>query len=615
MKHKLLWFSLSLVLVAAVLLSSCSSASTTANTTATTTTTTSAVVTTNSTSVTTSTVSSTTPTTATSVVTTSATGNWWDTLGTPQYGGTITVSQTGNLTQWDPYATGGTNVLLMYLQQMDSDNWTVSPSTFAFQFIFRPPEDLVGSLATSWSMPDVNDFVVVLRQNVYWQNISPVNGRQFTATDVVYDMDRMYGLGGGFTVPSPYASSDVISRAAMNSVTITAPWTIDFHWTTGNPENILETQLDQGTASQDFVAQEAVSLWGNLNDWHHAIGTGPFILTDFVDSSSASFVRNPTYWGTDERHPGNKLPYADNVHILIIPQLPTALAALRTGKIDLVENNGIQSANAMKTTNPEILQVAIPQAAEGMALCNAQPPYNNLQVREACQLAQNLPLIAQTYYNGTVSPIPQTLTLSTMGGGWGNPYPNWPADLQAQYAYNPTLAKQLLAQAGFPNGFTTTCVANNTSDLDLMQILNSNLAAIGITVNVTLMDNASWGTYCISNKKSTAMSFCDGRPFGNAYSPIRQLQLFRTGYGGDYSLVSDPTFDAYYPAAVAATDITQIKSIVAQANLYVAQQHFGVSSVSPNFYSFVQPWLKGYNGENGAASSGFYLARFWVAAH
>jgi peptide/nickel transport system substrate-binding protein len=614
-KHKLVWFSLSLVLVAAVLLSSCGSSSTTTNTTTTTTTTTSAVVTTTSNPVTTSNVSTTTPTTVTSVVTTSATGNWWDNLGTPSYGGTITVSQTGNLTQWDPYATGGTNVLLMYLQQMDSDNWTISPSSFAFQFIFRPPEDLVGSLATSWSMPDVNDFVVVLRQNVYWQNISPVNGRQFTAADVVYDMDRMYGLGGGFTVPSPYASSDVISRAAMNSVTITAPWTIDFHWTTGNPENILETQLDQGTASQDYVAQEAVSLWGNLNDWHHAIGTGPFILTDFVDSSSASFVRNPNYWGTDERHPGNKLPYADNVHILIITNVPTALAALRTGKIDLVENNGIQAANGMKQTNPEINQVAIPQAAEGMALCNAQAPFNNLQVREACQLAQNLPLIAQTYYNGTVSPIPQTLTLSTMGGGWGNPYPNWPADLQAQYAYNPTLAKQLLAQAGFPNGFTTVCVANNTSDLDLLQIIDNNLAAINITVNVQLMDNATWGTYCISNKKSTAMSFCDGRPFGNAYSPIRQLQLFRTGYGGDYSLVSDPTFDAYYPAAVAATDITQIKSIVAQANLYVAQQHFGVSIVSPNFYSFVQPWLKGYNGENGAASSGFYLSRFWVTPH
>jgi hypothetical protein len=148
-----------------------------------------------------------------------------------------------------------------------------------------------------------------------------------------------------------------------------------------------------------------------------------------------------------------------------------------------------------------------------------------------------------------------------------------------------------------------------------MHILLNNLAAINITVSVTVMDPNAWSTTCISNKKATALTFCDGRPFGNAYSPIRQLQLFRTGYGGDYSIVSDPVFDAFYPAAVAATDITAIKQIVANANLYVAQQHFGVSSVSPNFYSFVQPWLKGYNGQNGSASSGVYLSRFWVASH
>ncbi|MGP8078993.1 MAG: ABC transporter substrate-binding protein [Dehalococcoidales bacterium] len=612
MKHRIIWFGLAFVLVAALLLASCGTASTTTNVTTSTTTT---IISTTTSTTSAVVPTTTTPTAITSTVTTSATGNWWDSLGIPQYGGTITVSQTANMVQWDPYATGGTNVLLMYLQQMDSDNWTVSPSSFAFQFIFRPPEDLVGSLATSWTMPDVNDFVVTIRQNVYWQNISPVNGRQFTAADVVYDMDRMYGLGGGFTTPSPYASSDVISRAAMNSVTQTAPWTVDFHWNAGNPENILETQLDQGTASQDYVAQEAVTLWGNLNDWHHAIGTGPFILTDFVDSSSATFARNPNYWGYDERYPANKLPYASNVKILIIPTVSTALAALRTGKIDLVEGNSIQASTAMKSTNPEIVQVPIPQAAEGLSMCNTQSPYNSLQVREACQLAQNLPLIAQTYYNGTVAAIPQTLTLSTMGGGWGDPYPNWPADLQAQFAYNPTLAKSLLAQAGYPNGFSTTCLASGTSDLDLMQILLNNLAAIGITVSVTVLDPNTWSTTCISNKKATALTFCDGRPFGNAYSPIRQLQLFRTGYGGDYSLVSDPTFDAFYPAAIAATDITTIKQIVANANLYVAQQHFGVSSVSPNFYSFVQPWLKGYNGQNGSASSGFYLSRFWVASH
>ena len=605
MKRGIVWVTLTSLIVMSLILTSCSSTTTVSTLTVTgTSPITSATIQTFITPITTSTLLINT--------TTTSTGNWWDSLGTPQYGGTITALQTSDITQWDPYYAGGTNVLTMYLQQMDSDNWTINPSLFAFQFVFRPPEDLVGSLAKSWTMPDVNDFVVTLQQNVYWQKISPINGRQFTAADVVWNMDRMYGLGDGFSTPTPNDPLDVLSHGALNSVTQTGPYTVDFHWTKGNVENIMETQLDEGTAAQDYIAPEVVTLWGNLNDWHHAVGTGPFILTDFVDSSSVSFIRNPNYWGYDERYPQNKLPYADSVHILIIPTLSIAMSALRIGKIDIVENNSIQAANDMQTTNPEIVQVPIPQAAEGMTMCNAQPPFNNLQVREACQLAQNLPLIAQTYYKGTVATIPQTLTLSTMGDGWGDPYPNWPTDVQAQYAYNPTLAKSLLAQAGYPNGFTTNCVANNTSDLDLMGIFINNLAAINITVNVTRMDNTSWSTYCISNKKATAMTFCDGMPYGNTYSPIMQLQLFMTGYSGNYSLVSDPTFDAFYPAAIAATDITTIKQIVAQANLYVAEQHFAVSSVSPNLYSFVQPWLKGYNGQNGSPSSGFYLARFWI---
>jgi len=78
----------------------------------------------------------------------------------------------------------------------------------------------------------------------------------------------------------------------MNSVTI-LPRDYRFHGLQVTPKISLETQLDQALLLRINVAQEAVSLWGNLNDWHHAIGTGPFILTDFVDSSSASFVRNP----------------------------------------------------------------------------------------------------------------------------------------------------------------------------------------------------------------------------------------------------------------------------------------------------------------------------------
>ena len=618
MKKGIFWVTLSGLIVISLILASCSSSTTTTtNTTNTTsTTTTSAIVTsTVSTSPTTTLTSSSTTTSV--VASTTSTGNWWDSLGTPQYGGSETVSINTDATQWDPYSIGGTNVLGMYLEQMDMDNWTINPSNFAFEIIFRPPQDVVGCLATGWTMPDVNDFVVTLRQNIYWQNIAPVNGRQFTAADVVWNMDRIYGLGGGFTTPDPNDPSDVSSRAAMTSVMATGPFTVDFHWSSGNVENILETQLDQGTAVQDYVAPEAVQQWGNLNDWHHAMGTGPFILTDFVDSSSATFVNNPNYWGVDERYPQNRLPYVSKVTILIIPNQSTALAALRSGKIDIVPGNNITAANGLKATNPDIVQVPVLQAAEGMSMDNAVAPFNNLQVREALQLAMNLPLICSTYYDGSVAPIPQTLTLSTMGGGWGDPYPDWPASVQAQYAYNPTLAEQLLAQAGYPNGFTTTCVVNNSSDLELLQIVVSELAAINVNVNLTLMDNADWGSYVIGNKKATALTYCDGRPLGNAYSPIRQLELFMYGYGADYGFVNDPAFNAAYPAALAATDVSQMQQIVANANLEVAQQHFALSIVSPNLYAFVQPWLKGYAGQNASASggasySGFYMARYWI---
>ena len=71
-------------------------------------------------------------------------------------------------------------------------------------------------------------------------------------------------------------------------------------------------------------------------------------------------VKNPNYWGYDERYPKNQLPYIDTLKILIIPDDATALAGLRTGKIDAMCNTSIQDAQAMQKTNPEILQVAVP---------------------------------------------------------------------------------------------------------------------------------------------------------------------------------------------------------------------------------------------------------------
>ena len=213
-------------------------------------------------------------------------------------------------------------------------------------------------------------------------------------------------------------------------------------------------------------AREAVQKWGGLNDWHYAIGTGAFILQDLIPGNSATLIKNPNYWGYDERYPQNKLPYVDKIKFLIIPDDTEALEAMRRGEVDTLEGLSFQQVQAMRKTNPEILQFSRWRVSCGtLDPRNDTPPFNDIRVRKAMQMAIDLPTIAKSYYGGTADPYPQTLTSSYMTG-WGFPYAEWPQDLKDEYAYNPEAAKKLLADAGYPDGFKTNIVADAAKSMD-----------------------------------------------------------------------------------------------------------------------------------------------------
>src|SRR5208283_5936767 len=183
----------------------------------------------------------------------------------------------------------------------------------------------------------------------------PLNGREFTAEDVAYHYHRLFGLGSGLA-PSPYHATVVTAYRYLVSVNAIDRYTVDFKWNVTNPEFIIET-LQANALMQCIEAHEAVEKWGDVSDWHHAIGTGPFILQDFVSGESATLIKNPDYWGHDERYPQNKLPYINKLKVLIIPDDIAALTAMRAGKIDIIEGVSIEQAQAMQKTNPEILQL------------------------------------------------------------------------------------------------------------------------------------------------------------------------------------------------------------------------------------------------------------------
>lgn len=620
MERKLKGLILSCAMAIVLILVSCSTKSTTTSTPIPTSTTATNTITQTTAQPTSTTQTGIPLTSATVTATTTSTGNWWDSLGTPQYGGTMILRSNSDFVYFDP-AQGEQGVSLesAYMEQLFSDNWTIGPQTFNYQLSFHPSDEEAGCLATTWAFSDPYTFIVQLRQGVYWQNISPANGREFVASDLVYHYDRMLGLGDGFTAPIPIWAANPNWKGLI-SVTATGNFTVTFKWNTPNPEAIFEAIQYKG-ADNCLECPDAVAAYGNLSNWHNAIGTGPFILTDFVDSSSATLVKNPNYWGFDERYQQNKLPYVNTISFLVIAVDTTAMAAMRAGKIDAMDGLSLISSQGMQQSNPDILQVNYPaNNAVGIEPRNDKAPFTDIRVREALQMALDLPTIANTYYDGTVLPYPSSMT-SIYLTGWGDPYPNWPASLQAEYAYNPTVAKQLLAAAGYPNGFNTDIVINNTGDINIIEIAQSYFAAIGVNMSIQAVSPAEFSAEVKVGHLEDALDNRPVLPLGKTAPPMVSLASLTTGNSDDVAMVNDPTFNAFYTKALAATSLIDVKQIVADANLYQAQHHFLISLLQPSGFAFYQPWFHGYSeqvgfiGSVGPTQFSFYAARFWLTAH
>jgi len=542
---------------------------------------------------------------------------WWDKLGKPQYGGEMVIRASRNLENFDPYfAEGLTSIYGGWMERLISDDWTLDPEIWDYKRAWHPSKYMKGQLAESWEFADPSTHVVHLRKGIHWQDIPPANGREFIADDVVFHFNRLYGKGGGFAKPSPFRTD--IQFQDLISVTAADKYTVVFKWKTPNPEFIMGTLYGVQQA-QCLANPDAVKKWGDVRDWHHAIGTGPFILKDFVSGSSATLVKNPNYWGHDERYPQNKLPYVDKIKYLIIPDEAEATAALCAGKIDIIHQISSVQAQAVHKTNPEILLISMPSAPTvTVQPRNDVAPFNDIRVRKAMQLAIDLPTIAKDYYHGLVDPYPSTLNANQYVKGWGFPYEEWPQDLKDEYAYNPTLAKKLLADAGYPNGFKTNVIASTEGDMDLLQIVKSYFAQVGIDMEIRPMETNAWRDFVSINHKHDQLVYRPYGPLGHTYAPLMGFARFRPPH--NYWMVNDPICDAFYFKAIAANSEDKLKPILRDFNEYVARQHYVTSLLQMKSYSLCQPWIKGYNaqihsvwmGDGGPSRLALYGARFWI---
>jgi peptide/nickel transport system substrate-binding protein len=205
--------------------------------------------------------------------------------------------------------------------------------------------------------------------------------------------------------------------------------------------------------------------------------------------------------------------------------------------------------------------------------------------------------------------------------GWGFPYEEWPQDLKDEYTYNPRSAKELLSQAGYPNGFKTNVVVGTDAEMGLLGIIKTYFAAVGIDMEIRTVENTEWLDFVKKEHKHDQLAHrTGGSPLGHTSAPIHDLAQFRKGSPNNWAMVEDNSFDSFLSMALKATSLNKMKEIIRGANEYVARQHFTISLLHPAAYSLSQPWVKGFNAQFGSAwahaggpsRSSFYLSRFWI---
>ena len=365
-----------------------------------------------------------------------------------------------------------------------------------------------------------------------------------------------------------------------------------------------------------ILPPEVIEQHGDVTDWRNLVGTGPFELTDWVEGSSLTFDKNPNYWGFDEKYPENRLPYVDELKVMIMPDEATRLAALRSGKTDYLgflfdsQIQGVNTLENLQQTNPDIQVGTHYLWALGIALSAQNPPFSDIRVRHAMQMAWDSETVSNTYMKGWSLGAPVSY-MSDAVVGYVLPFEDWPEDIQRYYTYDPKGAEALLDEAGYPRGadgirFKTGLDFRDVGDLGLYELAVAYFGEIGVEVELQPMDSATWAgrlrEHTYEGMTSEAIGF-----YHSIFGPLWQNVSTSTWNPAG---VREPAYDAMVEAAESATTQEQQQRLVREANMYLVENHWHLWLGRALVFTVTQPWVTGFNGET--IDAGVVVPRLWI---
>ncbi len=544
----------------------------------------------------------------------------------PQYGGTLRIAQVADLTVFDDIVTtvfGPAQIQRLIYDSMWQGDWAKGDAggygTGESPWLdwYDKFDDKGAMAATSWkwtldAQNNRGTLVYQVRQGVHF-TLNPdsaasrlVAGREMTTDDVVYSLRQVTTDNRSYIYRAyPELRNADIQKTGAWEVTIKVPFAA------------MIAAVAKFGSYVHIVPHEVVEKYSNMGDWHNTVGTGPFILKDYVTGSAATLAKNDKYWATDPVGPGkgNRLPYIDSFKYLIIPDASTRTAAFRTGKVDQLPNLNFDDASTIRKSAQGIKErEGILGGDPWWIYMNSQKaPFNNVNVRRALAMATDLETIKNTinHGQGQILTWPVEYVPAYKDIYLGLDDPAMPASVKELYTYNPTRAKQLLADAGFPNGFKATALIASV-EADYMSIIKDMWAKVNVQLDLNVQETGARTTlYRAGNYEVTGQAGGRG-PLSVFYKMVTLVG--HSPAAGSGSNINDPVIDKA-SAEMMSLYLVDPKAAMAtfkESMKYVLDQAYVVSRPMYPQTTFWWPWLKNYTGEYSVGYVGYESWAQWI---
>ncbi|MGL6174316.1 MAG: ABC transporter substrate-binding protein [Cellulosilyticaceae bacterium] len=458
---------------------------------------------------------------------------------TPIEGGvvrTVVKSEPDNL---DPYLSAA------------SDTETIMNNVFEGLMGFTPEGEIIPRLATHVDISeDGLNYTFVIRTDVKFHNGNPL-----TIDDVIYSYNKLAGLNGEKPLSSKFAKVSAITKVDEQTVTFT---------------------LSERSASFLAACTEPVLPAGYENQSTTPIGTGPFVFKEYVPGQKIVLDANNDYYDTDRN------PRIDTVEFRIMTDQNSILMALKSGDLDLAE---IDYTNVLTLGDDYTIYSTPQNMVQLVALNNEVAPFDNIKVRQAINYAIDKDLLVNGVANGFGTKL--YTTASPVMGMWYN-------DLSSAdpYPYNPEKAKELLAEAGYANGLTTTIKvpSNYQFHIDTAQVIADQLAQVGITLNIELIEWGQWleNVYTNADYETTIVGLT------GKLDPHETFMRFESDYAKNFYNYTNPAYDELIAKANVETNDNKRAELYKEAQQIIANDAVAVFVMDPHQVRVARKDLVGY---------------------